>query len=139
MSWSDVIKAISAAVGGVVGFLFGQLNGLFWAVIALMAIDYVTGVIVAVLDKKLSSEVGFRGLVKKLFILVLIAVGHILDAYIIGQGAAVMTAVMLFFAANEGISILENAAALGLPVPKKLREVLDQLKHESEGEDEDNR
>lgn len=139
MSWSDVIKAISAAVGGVVGFLFGQLNGLFWAVIALMAIDYVTGVIVAVLDKKLSSEVGFRGLVKKLFILVLIAVGHILDAYIIGQGAAVMTAVMLFFAANEGISILENAAALGLPVPKKLREVLDQLKRESEGEDEDNR
>lgn len=139
MSWSDVIKAISAAVGGVVGFLFGQLNGLFWAVIALMAIDYVTGVIVAVLDKKLSSEVGFRGLVKKLFILVLIAVGHILDAYIIGQGAAVMTAVMLFFAANEGISILENAAALGQPVPKKLREVLDQLKRESEGEDEDNR
>ena len=137
MSWSDIVKAISAAVGGVVGFLFGQLNGLFWAVIALMAIDYVTGVIVAVLDKKLSSEVGFRGLVKKLFILVLIAVGHILDAHVIGQGAAVMTAVMLFFAANEGISILENAAALGLPVPKKLRDVLEQLKNKDGDDDED--
>lgn len=134
MNWSNIFKGASAAVGGVVGFLYGQLNGLFWAVIALMAIDYITGVIVAVLDKKLSSEVGFRGLVKKLFILVLIAVGHILDAYVIGQGAAFMTAVMLFFAANEGISIMENAANLGLPIPKKLRDVLEQLKDKGDND-----
>lgn len=88
MTWDNIIRTISAAVGAAVGFLFGQLNGLFWAVIALMAIDYVTGVLVAVMNKRLSSEVGFRGLVKKLFILVLIAVAHIVDAQIIGQGAA---------------------------------------------------
>lgn len=135
MRWDNVIKSISGAVGAVVGFLFGQLNGLFWAVIALMAIDYITGVIIAVLDKKLSSEVGFRGLAKKLFILVLIAVGHIVDAQVIGQGTALMTAVMLFFIANEGISILENAATLGLPVPQKLRDVLEQLRDSSDKED----
>lgn len=135
MTWDNIIRTISAAVGAAVGFLFGQLNGLFWAVIALMAIDYVTGVIVAVLNKRLSSEVGFRGLVKKLFILVLIAVAHIVDAQIIGQGAAVMTAVMLFFAANEGISILENAANLGLPVPKKLRDILEQLRKDDDNGD----
>lgn len=135
MTWDNIIRTISAAVGAAVGFLFGQLNGLFWAVIALMAIDYVTGVIVAVLNKRLSSEVGFRGLVKKLFILVLIAVAHIVDAQIIGQGAAVMTAVMLFFAANEGISILENAANLGLPVPKKLQDILEQLRKDDDNGD----
>lgn len=135
MTWDNIIRTISAAVGAAVGFLFGQLNGLFWAVIALMAIDYVTGVLVAVMNKRLSSEVGFRGLVKKLFILVLIAVAHIVDAQIIGQGAAVMTAVMLFFAANEGISILENAANLGLPVPKKLRDILEQLRKDDDNGD----
>lgn len=128
MTWDNFVKAVFAAVGGVVGFLFGQLNGLFWAVIALMALDYITGILCAVTTKTLSSEVGFRGLVKKFMILIVIAVGHLVDAYIIGQGAAFMTAVMLFFAANEGISILENAANLGLPIPKKLRDVLEQLK-----------
>lgn len=134
MRWDNMIKSISAALGAVGGFLFGQLNGLFYAVIAMMAIDYITGVVVAVLDKKLSSEVGFRGLVKKLFILVLIAVAHIIDAQVIGTGAALMTAVMLFFIANEGISILENAAALGLPIPQKLRDVLEQLRDKDKGE-----
>ena len=129
-----MIKSISAALGAVGGFLFGQLNGLFYAVIAMMAIDYITGVVVAVLDKKLSSEVGFRGLVKKVFILVLIAVAHIIDAQVIGTGAALMTAVMLFFIANEGISILENAAALGLPIPQKLRDVLEQLRDKDKGD-----
>lgn len=134
MRWDNVIKSISAALGAVGGFLFGQLNGLFYAVIAMMAIDYITGVVVAVLDKKLSSEVGFRGLVKKVFILVLIAVAHIIDAQVIGTGAALMTAVMLFFIANEGISILENAAALGLPIPQKLRNVLEQLRDKDKGD-----
>ena len=133
-----MIKSISAALGAVGGFLFGQLNGLFYAVIAMMAIDYITGVVVAVLDKNLSSEVGFRGLVKKLFILVLIAVAHIIDAQVIGTGAALMTAVMLFFIANEGISILENAATLGLPIPQKLRDVLEQLRDKDKGDGDGN-
>ena len=132
MKWDSIVKAISGAVGAVVGFLYGEINGLFIAIIALMAFDYITGILCAVSTKTLSSEVGFRGLVKKLMILVIIAVGHLVDAYIIGTGSAVMTAVILFFSANEGISILENAARLGLPVPKKLRDILEQLKSDDD-------
>ncbi len=128
MKWDGIIKAISGAAGALIGFLYGEITGLFVAMIALMALDYITGIICAVSTKTLSSETGFRGLVKKLVILVIIAVGHLVDAYIIGTGSAFMTAVILFFAANEGISILENAALLGLPVPEKLRNVLEQLK-----------
>lgn len=137
MKWDDIIRSIFTALGAVGGFLFGEITGLFWAVIAMMAIDYITGVVVAVLNKQLSSEVGFRGLVKKLFIIVLMAVAHVIDAEVIGTGAGLMTAVQLFFLANEGISILENSAALGLPVPKKLRDVLEQLKSENDKEDDD--
>ncbi len=128
MKWDSVIKAISGAAGALIGFLYGEITGLFVAIIALMALDYITGIFCAVSTKTLSSEIGFKGLVKKLMILVIIAVGHLVDAYIIGTGSAFMTAVILFFAANEGISILENAALLGLPVPEKLRNVLEQLK-----------
>ncbi len=128
MKWDEIIKAISGAAGALIGFLYGEITGLFIAIIALMALDYITGIFCAVSTKTLSSEIGFKGLVKKLMILVIIAVGHLVDAYIIGTGSALMTAVILFFAANEGISILENAALLGLPVPEKLRSVLEQFK-----------
>lgn len=134
MKWDNLIKALSGAVGAIIGFLYGELNGLFIAIIALMAMDYITGILCAISTKTLSSEVGFRGLVKKLMILIIIAVAHLVDAYIIGTGSALMTAVILFFAANEGISILENAALLGLPIPKKLKEVLEQLKEEDKEE-----
>ncbi|MGN0688533.1 MAG: holin family protein [Oscillospiraceae bacterium] len=137
MTCSNIIRTCSAALGAVIGFLYGEINGLFIAIIALMALDYITGIMCAVSTKTLSSEVGFKGLVKKLMILVIIAVGHLVDAYIIGTGSAFMTAVILFFAANEGISIIENAAALGLPVPKKLRNVLEQLRSEEDKEDDD--
>lgn len=139
MKWDKIVDCIAAAAGAVVGFLYGEVTGLFWAMIAFMAVDYVTGVLVALVNKKLSSEIGFRGLVKKFLILIFVAMGHIVDTYVIGSGSALMSAVMLFFIANEGVSIIENAVGLGMPVPKKLREVLDQLKRESEGEDEDNR
>jgi toxin secretion/phage lysis holin len=137
MKWDNVIKTISGAVGAAVGFLYGETNGFFAAIIALMAMDYVTGILCAAASKTLSSEIGYKGLVKKLMILIIIAVAHLVDTYIIGTGSALMTAVILFFAANEGISILENAAKLGLPVPKKLTEVLEQLKDESENGDND--
>ena len=134
MRWDNVIKSISAALGAVGGFLFGQLNGLFYAVIAMMAIDYVTGVLLAAVNGRLSSRTGFRGIVRKLFMIMLIAVGHIIDAQVIGTGAALMSAVELFFVANEGISVLENAAALGLPIPQKLRDVLEQLRDKDKGD-----
>lgn len=134
MTWDKIVRGAATALGLAGGFLFGKLTGLFWAVIALMAIDYVSGVILAIARKSLSSKTGFRGIAKKLCIIMLMAVAHVIDAQVIGTGAALMTAVQLFFIANEGISILENSAALGLPVPKKLREVLEQLKTDEEGE-----
>lgn len=137
MRFDTIIKTASGVIGAVIGFLFGEITGLFIAIIALMALDYITGVLCGIAAKALSSETGFKGLVKKLMILVIIAVGHLVDTYIIGTGSALMTAVILFFAANEGISILENAAMLGLPIPKKLRDILEQLKES--GNDDDNR
>jgi toxin secretion/phage lysis holin len=130
-----IINSIAGAVGAVLGFMYGEVNGLFWALIAFMALDYITGVIVAVIEKRLSSEVGFRGLAKKFLILVFVAVGHIADTYILGGTPAAMSAVMLFYIANEGISIIENAAALGLPVPKKLTSIMEQIKNKSESEE----
>ena len=129
-----IIDSIAGAVGAVLGFMYGEVTGLFWALIAFMALDYITGVIVAVIEKRLSSEVGFRGLAKKFLILVFVAVGHIADTYILGGTPAAMSAVMLFYIANEGISIIENAAALGLPVPKKLTSIMEQIKNKSESE-----
>lgn len=131
-----IIDSIAGAVGAVLGFMYGEVTGLFWALIAFMALDYITGVIVAIIEKRLSSEVGFRGLAKKFLILVFVAVGHIADTYILGGTPAAMSAVMLFYIANEGISIIENAAALGLPVPKKLTSIMEQIKNKSESEEE---
>ena len=127
-----IIDSVAGAVGAVMGFLFGEVNGLFRALIAFMATDYITGVIVAVINKQLSSEVGFKGLAKKLLILVFVSLGHIADMYVLGGTPVAMSAVMLFYIANEGLSIIENAGNLGLPVPKKLKDIMIQLKKESE-------
>lgn len=123
-----IIDSIAGAFGAVIGFLYGEVTGLFWALIAFMAMDYITGVVIAVINRKLSSEVGFKGLAKKLFILCFVAMGHILDAYVIGSSSVAMTAVILFYIANEGISLLENATLLGLPVPARIKEILQQIK-----------
>ena len=131
-----IIDSIAGAVGAVLGFMYGEVSGLFWALIAFMALDYVTGVIVAIIEKRLSSEVGFRGLAKIFLILVFVAVGHIVDTYILGGTPAAMSAVMLFYIANEGISIVENASALGLPVPKKITGLMEQIRNKSESEEE---
>lgn len=131
-----IIDSIAGAVGAVLGFMYGEVSGLFWALIAFMALDYVTGVIVVIIEKRLSSEVGFRGLAKKFLILVFVAVGHIVDTYILGGTPAAMSAVMLFYIANEGISIVENASALGLPVPKKITGLMEQIRNKSESEEE---
>lgn len=129
-----IIDSIAGAVGAVLGFMYGEVTGLFWALIAFMATDYITGVVVAAVNKQLSSEVGFRGLAKKLMILVFVSLGHIADMYVLGGTPVAMSAVMLFYIANEGLSIIENAGNLGLPVPKKLKDIMVQLKKESEEE-----
>lgn len=129
-----IIDSIAGAVGAVLGFMYGEVSGLFWALIAFMATDYTTGVVVAAINKQLSSEVGFKGLAKKLMILVFVSLGHIADVYVLGGTPVAMSAVMLFYIANEGLSIIENAGNLGLPVPKKLKDIMVQLKKESEEE-----
>ena len=127
-----ILQTISGTICAVCGFLWGELDGLIYALIAFMTIDYVTGLVVAWIRKELSSEIGFKGIAKKVFILSLVAVGHILDVHVLGGGAVCRSAVIGFYIANEGISILENAGNIGLPLPKKIIEVLQQLKSKEE-------
>lgn len=123
-----------AALGGAVGAVMGGFDGFLYALIVFVVVDYLTGVMVAVLNKNLSSEVGFHGIFKKVVIFALVAMGHIVDTYVIQNGSVIRTAVIFFYLSNEGISILENASVLGLPVPQKLKDVLEQLKDGKEGE-----
>lgn len=130
----NVAQVVFAAVGGGIGWFFGELDGFFYALLAFVVIDYLTGVMCAIADRSLSSEVGFRGIFRKVLIFVMVGAGHILDAQVIGSGDALRTAVIFFYISNEGVSLLENAAHIGLPVPEKLKDVLAQL-HDREKRD----
>ena len=124
--WSKIQMAI-AAIGGWLGYFLGGMDGLMIALLVFMALDYITGVMCAVADRKLSSAVGFKGICKKVLILMLVGLAHIVDVHVVGTGSALRGAVICFYLSNEGLSLLENAAHLGLPVPEKLKNVLSQL------------
>ena len=124
--WNTVQMAF-AAVGGWLGWFLGGCDGLLYALVAFVAVDYVTGVLCAVADRKLSSEVGFRGIAKKALIFLLVGMANVLDVQVIGSGCVLRTVVIFFYISNEGVSLVENAAHLGLPVPEKLKDVLAQL------------
>ena len=128
--WTKVQIAITA-LGGWLGYFLGGMDGLMIALIVLMTLDYVSGVMCAIIDKKLSSAVGFKGICKKVFILMLVGVAHIIDLHVAGTGSALRGAVICFYMSNEGLSLLENAAHIGLPIPDKLRDILSQL-HDKE-------
>ena len=128
----NTIQLIFAAVGGWLGYFLGGCDGLLYALIAFVVIDYITGVMCAISDKTLSSEVGFKGICRKVLIFLLVGIGHIVDAQVIGSGGVLRTAVIFFYLSNEGISLIENAAHLGLPVPDKLKAVLEQLHDRAE-------
>lgn len=130
------IKVLFAGIGGWLGWFLGGCDGLLYALLAFVAADYITGVMCAVADKKLSSAVGFKGICRKVLIFVLVGIGHILDTQVIGAGSVLRTAVIFFYLSNEGVSLMENAAHLGLPVPAKLKNVLEQLHDRAEKEDE---
>ena len=130
------IQAALVAVGGFLGWFVGGFDGLLYALIALMAADYVTGVMCAIADRTLSSAVGFRGIAKKVLIFALVGIGNIIDVNILQDGTAIRTAVIFFYLSNEGISILENATVLGLPIPQKLKDILEQLQKRGNGEDD---
>ena len=131
----NVMQYIFTAIGGVVGWFFGGLDGFLYALITFVVIDYITGVMVGFTEKKLSSEVGFKGICRKVVIFCLVGMAHILDVHVIQTGDVLRTAVIFFYLSNEGISILENASLLGLPVPQKVRDVLEQLKDDTENKE----
>ena len=124
-----------ATIGGFLGWFLGGLDGFLYALVAFVVLDYITGVMLAVLEKKLSSEIGAKGIFKKVLIFTLVGIGHIIDSHIIGDGSVIRTAVIFFYLSNEGISILENASKIGLPIPQKLKHVLEQLHHRDDKEE----
>lgn len=134
-----IIDSVAGTIGAVLGFMYGEVTGLFWALVAFMVLDYISGILAAISVRKLSSKVGFKGISKKLLILVFVSVGHITDTYVLGGVPVAMTAVILFYIANEGISIVENASELGLPVPQKIKNVLEQIKNKSGEDDSENK
>lgn len=125
-------KFILAFAGGILGWIFGGLDSLIYALIAFVAIDYITGILLAIHHKKISSEVGYKGIVKKFLIFLIVSMGNIIDNYILGTGSTLRTLIIMFYLANEGFSILENAGRLGLPIPKKLKHALQKLNNTNE-------
>ncbi|GHV19040.1 holin [Clostridia bacterium] len=126
------IQAIFAAVGGFLGWFLGGLDGFVYALIAFTVADYITGVMCAIVRKELSSEVGARGIFKKIMLFVIVGLAHLIDVYLLGDGTALRTAAIFFYISNEGISLLENAAIIGLPIPEKLREILSQIRNKGD-------
>ena len=132
----NFIQLIFTAVGGWLGYFLGGCDGLLVALVVFAVTDYITGVMCAINDHKLSSEVGFRGICRKVIIFILVGIGHILDVNVIGTGSVLRTAIIFFYLSNEGVSLLENAGHLGLPIPEKLKDVLEQLHDRAEKEGE---
>ena len=128
----NTIQVIFTGVGGWLGWFLGGCDGLLYALVLFVVVDYIIGVMCAINDHKLSSEVGFKGICRKVLIFLLVGIGHVLDAQIIGNGSVLRTAVIFFYLSNEGVSLLENAGHLGLPIPEKLKVVLEQLHDRAE-------
>lgn len=131
----NTLQLMIAAIGGWLGYFLGGSDGLLYALLAFVVIDYVTGVMCAVADHQLSSEVGFRGICRKVLIFLLVGIANILDVHVIGTGSVLRTAVVFFYISNEGVSLMENAAHLGLPVPERIKAVLEQLHDRAEREE----
>ena len=132
----NLIQLVFTALGGWLGYFLGGCDGLLVALVVFAVMDYITGVMCAINDHKLSSEVGFRGICRKVIIFMLVGIGHILDVSVIGTGSVLRTAIIFFYLSNEGVSLLENAGHLGLPIPEKLKDVLEQLHDRAEKEGE---
>lgn len=133
--WS-MVQLVFTGIGGWLGYFLGGCDGLILALLLFVIVDYITGVMCAIADRKLSSEVGFKGICRKVLIFLLVGIANILDVNVIGTGSVLRTAVIFFYISNEGVSLLENAAHLGLPVPDKMKAVLEQLHNKGEDGDE---
>ena len=136
--WTKIQMGMTI-LGGWLGYFLGGMDGLMIALIIFMVLDYITGLMCAVIDKKLSSAVGFRGVCKKVLILMLVGVANVVDVHVVGTGSALRGAVIAFYLFNEGLSLLENAAHIGLPIPDRMKDVLAQLHgREDKSNDEKN-
>lgn len=133
----NMIQLVFTAIGGWLGWFLGGCDGLLFALIAFVVIDYITGVMCAINDHILSSEVRFRGICRKVLIFLLVGIANILDVQVIGTGSVLRTAVIFFYISNEGVSLLENAGRLGLPIPQKLKDILAQLHDRADGTDDE--
>ena len=131
----NAIQFVFAAIGGWLGYFLGGCDSLLYALIVFVVIDYITGVMCAISDKTLSSEVGFKGICRKVLIFLLVGIGNIIDVQVLGSPGVLRTAVIFFYLSNEGVSLLENAAHLGLPVPDAIKTVLEQLHDRSDGKE----
>ena len=131
--WTKIQIAVTG-LGGWLGYFLGGVDGMMTALIVLMALDYITGIMCAIVDKKLSSAVGFKGICKKCLILMLVGVANVIDLHVVGSGSALRGAGICFYMSNEGLSLLENAAYIGLPIQDKLKEILEQLHDRKEKE-----
>lgn len=134
----NTIQLVFSAVGGWLGYFLGGCDGLLYALIAFVVIDYLTGVMCAIINRELSSAVGFKGIFRKVLIFLLVGIANIIDVQVIGTGAVLRTAVIFFYISNEGVSLLENAGHLGLPIPEKIKTVLEQLHDRAENGKEGN-
>ena len=131
----DTLQLIFTVIGGFIGWYLGGVDGLVYALVAFVVIDYITGLMLAVIERKVSSKIGFKGIFKKILIFIFVGIGNIVDLHIIKNGSAIRTAVIFFYLSNEGLSIIENATRIGLPVPEKLKAVFTELKKEDEKND----
>lgn len=128
----EYVPTAFTAVGGWLGYFLGGCDGLIIALVLFVVIDYITGVMCAVVDRKLSSAVGFKGIFRKVLIFMLVGIANIIDVQVIKSGSVLRTAVVFFYLSNEGLSLIENSVHLGLPVPEKLKAVLKQLNDKEE-------
>lgn len=132
----NVLSIIFAGIGLALSVFLGPLDGLLIALVVFIVADYITGVTAAILKRELSSGVGFRGILRKVIILLIVGIANLLDVYVLKAGSMLRSMVIFFYIANEGLSIIENAGECGLPIPKKLREILAQLRDKNDGEEE---
>lgn len=129
----ETMQYVISGIGGFVGWFLGGVDGFLYALLVFVVVDYLTGLMAAYIQKKISSEVGFRGICRKVAIFCLVGIAHILDAQVIKTGSVLRTAIVFFYLSNEGISILENITIIGLPVPQKLKDVLEQIREKDGG------
>lgn len=121
-----------ALVGSSLYFLLGGFDQYLYALLGLILLDYISGLLLAIQDKRISSQIGFMGILKKILIFVMVGIGHLLDTTLLSGGQALRTGIIFFYAANEGISIIENLSAIGFPIPQKLKDVMIQIQEREE-------